>query len=347
MPTPSLTRRERRAQVTDSVFQALPPREILRGLGETVSRLVPVDAISPSPDQPRHRVDETSEEFHELVASIREQRLLQPVNLWQLDDGEERYRLITGERRWRAYRLLAAEEPVRFGRIPAMVTQLQGDHAEANALLLGLIENIVREDLQPGDRADALRRLRDSTGWTYEEVARRMGMTVNRVMDLASIARHEAVRAAADRGAITQKQAIAIGQGTREPELAAALAGVVGSLDEKATREALRAARGLDADLPAEERARRAVELVQAIAVLAPGRPAAMGPAPIEKTVEISRTVGGGRTRPLSQRYVILGNTALAALRPRVGEMQRERLAEVLQQVCEETNIWPRRPRRK
>jgi ParB/RepB/Spo0J family partition protein len=345
MPTQSPTRRERRAAVTDGVFRPLPQREILRGVGETENRLVPIHAISPNPDN-RH-IDVVGESFRDLVGSIRQEGLLQHINLWQLDDVEERYRLIAGERRWRAYLELEQEDPVRFGRIPALVTLLERDQPEANALLLGLIENINRLDLKPGERAAALGRLRERTGWTYEEVARRMGISVNTVIGLAGIARHDAVRSAVDDGRITQEQAVVIGQGTRDPELAGALVEVVYGLDRQQTAQTLAAARAADPTLPAPQRAQQAVAQVQAVAVLPPRPAPDLGPMPIERIADIPRTAGGRRTHPVRQRYVILANTALAALHPRVAELERERLAQVLQEVCEETNIWPRRPRRK
>lgn len=100
-----------------------------------------------------------------------------------------------------------------------MVTVLTGADTDAIVLMRGLIENLVRQDLKDGERAAALARLKETTGWSYEVIANRMGMSVNRVLALSSIARHDAVREAVDDGRITQKQAILLGQGVKDPAL--------------------------------------------------------------------------------------------------------------------------------
>jgi ParB family chromosome partitioning protein len=240
--TPS--RKERAAAVADGLFAPLAKRELLAGLGEVVNKKVPLTSIERNPRQPRQSVDETSAEFQDLVGSIRQQGLIQPISLWQLDEDEDRYVVIAGERRWRAFKRLAEENPADYSRIPATVTVLDGEQPEARALMMGLIENVVREDLKDGERADALARLKQSTGWAYEEIAQRMGMGVSRVVALASIARHDTVRIAVDEGVINQKQAIALGQGVKDPELARGLVEMVRGLTEGQTRAVIRAARG-------------------------------------------------------------------------------------------------------
>ncbi len=320
--TPS--RKERAAAVADGLFAPLAKRELLAGLGEVVNKKVPLTSIEPNPRQPRQSVDETSAEFQDLVGSIRQQGLIQPISLWQLDEDQERYLVIAGERRWRAFRRLAEEDPADYSRIPATVTVLDGEQPEARALMMGLIENVVREDLKDGERADALARLKDSTGWTYEQIAQRMGMGVSRVVALASIARHEVVREAVDDGRLTQKQAILIGQGVREPEVAAELTRVVQGLDEKATRAVVRAARVPRRGRPAADRVADALAEHGVAVVGASPRPACPG-AQVEGPV-------------------VLNETSLSAVRPRLELMARDEFAAMLWRVCEETGIWPQRP---
>lgn len=324
MATTTPSRRERAAAVSDGLFAPLATRELLSGLGDVVHKKVPLTSIEPNPGQPRQGVDETSGEFQDLVGSIRQQGLIQPISLWQLDEDEERYLLIAGERRWRAFRRLAEDNPSEFARIPATVTVLDGDKPEARALMMGLIENVVREDLKDGERANALARLKDSTGWTYEQIAERMGMGVSRVVALASIARHEPVRAAVDSGEITQKQAILIGQGVRDSQLAGELVPAVKSLDERTTRAVIKIARQSRPGLSPRSRVLAAVDAVsRAVAVLeASPRLTARG----------------------AESVIVLNKTSLRTVRPALSEMDRPEFEAMLQRVCEETGVWPSRP---
>jgi ParB/RepB/Spo0J family partition protein len=323
------TRNERKAAVAEGVFAPLAKRELLSGLGETVSKRVPLTLIAANANQPRLGVDEAATEFSELVGSIREHGLIQPISLWQLDEDREDYIIIAGERRWRAFRRLAEEDPQKYGRIPAMVTVLNGADTEAIVLMRGLIENIVRQDLKDGERAAALSRLKEQTGWSYEIIANRMGMTVNRVVALSSIARHEAVREAVDEGRITQKQAILLGQGVKDPELAGELVAAVSGLDPASTRSIVDTARELPPELPAAARVHTAVAMV--------------GPTPRTETTSFPIRRNGRAVGTVSIDEVILASTPLGALLKR-RKVTREELAEVLQRTCEQLNIWPVAP---
>ena len=121
---------------------------------------VPVDAISPNAKQPREVFDE--EAMGELVESIREVGLLQPVVLRSLDTG--RYELVMGERRWRA--ALQAG----LTTIPAIVRDTRDDAMLRDALL----ENLHRSDLNPLEEAAAYQQLLDDFGCTHEELALRI-----------------------------------------------------------------------------------------------------------------------------------------------------------------------------
>jgi ParB/RepB/Spo0J family partition protein len=337
MATRVPTRSERRAAVVDGVFAPLARRELLSGLGETVSKRVPLTQITANQNQPRLGVDESSVEFAELMGSIREHGLLQPISLWQLDEDREDYIIIAGERRWRAFRRLAEGEPQKYGRIPASVTVLTGEDTDAVVLMRGLIENIVREDLKDGERAAALARLKDTTGWSYETIANRMGMSVNRVVSLSSIARHDAVREAVDDGRITQKQGIVLGQGIKDPELASELVGAVEGLDPASTRAVVEAARSLPGELPASTRVQKAV------GQLRPEGVAIVGPAPQTETTSFPVRRNGHRVGTVSVEEVVLSSTPLARLVKR-RTVSRDELAEILQATSEQLNIWPTRP---
>jgi ParB family chromosome partitioning protein len=122
---------------------------------------LPVDAISPNPRQPRQVFDEES--MAELVHSIREIGLLQPIVVRPL--GAERYELVMGERRWRA------AQQAEIGSIPAIVRDTGDDAMLRDALL----ENLHRAQLNPLEEAAAYGQLLDDFGCTHDELAQRIG----------------------------------------------------------------------------------------------------------------------------------------------------------------------------
>lgn len=124
------------------------------------AREVPVAAIRPNPEQPRHLFD--PDELRQLADSIAEHGLLQPIVVIETDGG---YTLIAGERRWRAARQLGMES------IPAIVRSAN----EQQRLELALVENLQRADLNALDEARAYRHLIDEFGLTQEGVAQRIG----------------------------------------------------------------------------------------------------------------------------------------------------------------------------
>ncbi len=127
--------------------------------GGTVTEL-PVDAIVANPQQPRK--DFADEALVELSRSLRQSGVLQPVIVRRRGQG---YELVVGERRWRAARMAGLE------RIPAIIR----DTTDAQSLELALVENLLREDLNPMEEAEAYQRLLTEFGWTQEELAQRVG----------------------------------------------------------------------------------------------------------------------------------------------------------------------------
>ncbi len=126
-----------------------------------VPQMIAVDQIRPSHQQVRTRFD--AEPLGELADSIRQHGVLQPLLVRRLVDG---YELIAGERRWRAARLAG------LVAVPAVVRTDAGNDAQ---LVLGLIENLQRSDLDPIEEAGGLKRLTEEFGLTHEEVAQRIG----------------------------------------------------------------------------------------------------------------------------------------------------------------------------
>jgi ParB family transcriptional regulator, chromosome partitioning protein len=124
-------------------------------------RELPVALIKPNPKQPRTRFD--PEALAGLAASIEASGVVQPLLVRPLPDGS--YELIAGERRWRAAQQAGLE------KVPAVVR----DPAQAERLQVALIENVVREDLNPVEEARACAALVDDLGLSKQELARRIG----------------------------------------------------------------------------------------------------------------------------------------------------------------------------
>jgi ParB family transcriptional regulator, chromosome partitioning protein len=131
---------------------------------------LPVELIKPNPDQPRSRFD--PEALAALAASIETSGIVQPLLVRPLADGS--YELVAGERRWRA------AQQAGLGKVPAVVRA----QAEAERLQAALIENMVREDLNPVEEARACAALVDELGLTKEELARRVGRSRPAVSNL-------------------------------------------------------------------------------------------------------------------------------------------------------------------
>src|ERR1700691_4838548 len=143
-------------------LSALIPGEAT-GESDSLLRVVPISHIRPNAYQPRSHFDEES--MSSLAASIREVGLLQPVLVRQLEDEEDSYELIAGERRWRAARRAGLQT------IPVLV-QVADDVA---SLEQALVENLHRVDLNALEEAAAYQQLIDEFGLTHEQVATRMG----------------------------------------------------------------------------------------------------------------------------------------------------------------------------
>jgi ParB family chromosome partitioning protein len=183
----------------------------MRGLGRGLDALIPmsregeamvpqmiaVDQIRPSHQQVRTRFD--AEPLGELAESIRLHGVLQPLLVRRVDDG---YELIAGERRWRAARLAG------LNAVPAVVRTDAGNDAQ---LVLGLIENLQRSDLDPIEEARGLKRLIEDFGLTHEDIAARIGkhrVSVTQSMRLLSGC--PAVQSAVAAGAISAGHARAL-----------------------------------------------------------------------------------------------------------------------------------------
>jgi ParB family chromosome partitioning protein len=162
-----------------------------KGLGKGLGALIPdadllsrtgehffyceIEEISPNPYQPRHHVRDRA--LEELVESVREKGVLQPLLVRKAGDG---YQLIAGERRWRAAQMAGLQ------RVPVIIKE----SADPEAFELALVENIQRKDLNPVEEAEAYSRLHQEFRLSQEEIAKKIGRdrsTVANVMRLLKV----------------------------------------------------------------------------------------------------------------------------------------------------------------
>lgn len=141
---------------------------------------LPISKLQAGKYQPRTRMDEGA--LAELAESIRAQGIMQPLLVRSIDSTKGRYEIIAGERRFRAAQIAGLTE------VPVLVRDVADEHAAAMAL----IENIQREDLNPLEEAQGVKRLLDEFGLTHEQAASAIGRSRSatsnllRLLNLAS-----------------------------------------------------------------------------------------------------------------------------------------------------------------
>lgn len=133
-------------------------------------RTIPIEQISPNPDQPRKRF--TDEDLDDLTASIREKGIIQPLIVRAV--GDAKYEIVAGERRWRA------AQRAQLHAIPVIVR----DFTDVEVLEVAIIENIQRADLNPIEEAAGYRQLMDRFGHTQEKMADALGKSRSHIANL-------------------------------------------------------------------------------------------------------------------------------------------------------------------
>ena len=121
---------------------------------------IPIEKIKPNPEQPRKRFNE--KDIEELSQTLKSVGLIEPIVVRQLEDE---FLIVSGERRWRACRMAG------FKKIPAVIKRIN----DVQALEMGIIENIQREDLNPIEEARAYDTLLKMTGLKPSAVADKVG----------------------------------------------------------------------------------------------------------------------------------------------------------------------------
>lgn len=163
----------------------------------TEHRIIPIENIEVNPHQPRNTFDE--EKLFELAQSIRENGLIQPIVVREINEKE--YEIIAGERRFRALQMIGQIEA------PCIVTQAS-DEASAS---LALIENIQRENLNTVEVAHAYRSLLKTKGITQKQLAEEVGKSQSaiankiRLLDLP-----DPILSTLSKGEITERHARAL-----------------------------------------------------------------------------------------------------------------------------------------
>jgi ParB family chromosome partitioning protein len=180
--------------------------QLVRPSGETIGRLIPIEDISPNPDQPRQALGD----LEELTASIREKGVLEPLLVRRVGS---QFQIIAGERRYRA----AIE--AGLGELPCIVRE----SSDAEMMELALVENLQRKDLTPFEEADGLGVLVDRYGYTHEAMAEKLGKSRTTITEALSLSgMPEEVRQLCRRADIQSKSILLqiVRQGSREKMIA-------------------------------------------------------------------------------------------------------------------------------
>lgn len=133
-------------------------------------QLIPIEQISPNPDQPRKRF--AAEELADLAASIKEKGVIQPLIVRARADNT--FEIVAGERRWRASQMAQLHE------LPVIVRAF----TDVEVLEVAIIENIQRADLNPIEEAAGYRQLMDRFGHTQEKMAEALGKSRSHIANL-------------------------------------------------------------------------------------------------------------------------------------------------------------------
>jgi len=126
-------------------------------------RVVPIEKITPNPDQPRRRFDKSA--LDDLAASVKEKGIIQPLIVRPKPGKEGEFEIVAGERRWRAAQMAKLHE------IPILVREF----SDIEVLEVAIIENVQRADLNPVEEAAGYSQLMDKFGHTQEKLSEVLG----------------------------------------------------------------------------------------------------------------------------------------------------------------------------
>ena len=162
------------AQLNEEMGQ-IPDISVLTGGDRTVVKPIPLVQISPNPDQPRKTFNE--KELKDLLESVKERGVLQPIILRTVQNNPYLYEIVAGERRFLAAKMANLSE------IPALVKTLD----DKNAAEISLIENVQRENLNPVEEAEGYQNLMQKDGYELEDVSKLIGKSESYIRNLMRI----------------------------------------------------------------------------------------------------------------------------------------------------------------
>ncbi|AXX99540.1 ParB/RepB/Spo0J family partition protein [Profundibacter amoris] len=155
------------ALMSDVAADTAPASE--GGSAVRAEQVVPIEKIAPNPDQPRR--DFPTQDMDDLVASIKEKGVIQPLIVRLKSIG---YEIVAGERRWRAAQMAKLHE------LPVIIR----DYTDTEVLEIAIIENIQRADLNPVEEAAGYQQLMDKFGHTQEKLAAALGKSRSHIANL-------------------------------------------------------------------------------------------------------------------------------------------------------------------
>jgi ParB family chromosome partitioning protein len=142
-----------------------------RTAAATGVREIPIEQLKPNPYQPRKVFNK--EALEELAQSIKAKGVLQPLLVRRAKDGQG-YEIIAGERRWRASQL------AKIHAVPVVIKEI----TDRDAVEIGLIENLQREDLNPVEEAGAFLQLSEEFGYSQDQIAQVIGKSRSHVTNI-------------------------------------------------------------------------------------------------------------------------------------------------------------------
>ncbi len=162
-------------------------------------KTVPIEFLRPNPNQPRKRFDDDA--IEQLVASVEQQGILQPLLVRRHPELANAYEIVAGERRWRA------AQRAKLHEVPVVIREL----SDTDTLEIGIIENIHREDLTPLEEAEGYQKLIDEFGHTQDAVAKAVGKSRSHIANmLRLLGLSEEVKSMLDDGRLSAGHARAL-----------------------------------------------------------------------------------------------------------------------------------------
>jgi ParB family chromosome partitioning protein len=265
------------ARVTPVGLPATPAR--LQGLVRVKNvATIPVEKIQPDPDQPRQAFDESG--LDRLAESLKARGQIQPIAVvW--DDPSGSYRIVVGERRWRA--------AMRAGLTTLTAVIYDQAPAPDERFALQLVENALREDLSPVEQARAFQKLMTTRGWSARELARELSIDNSSVIRaLALLDLPDPVQQHIERGELSPSVAYEVHKLEDQADQIEVAARIV---SEGLTRsDAIEAVKAKKAGRPAPEKpSRHAIKLDDGTRIIVEGTAAAAGESAIAEALAVAR----------------------------------------------------------